>query len=140
MNKQEIMIKYTKLVAKRLYNHPNVKVYFNPDLIEEEKIFCGQNNMLIDYSIIYNENVFSEDDLYLGAWNIIVHEITHVEVLGHGKRFWKVFYKNLEKVEDLKKEFNKEVGWYGDFDFDFEDDVAVEGIDNYDYYLRAFDK
>ena len=140
MNKQEIMIKYTKLVAKRLYNHPNVKVYFNPDLIEEEKIFCGQNNMLVDYSIIYNENVFSEDDLYLGAWNIIVHEITHVEVLGHGKRFWKVLYKNLEKVDDLRKEFNKEVGWDEDFDFDFEDDITAEGIDNYDYYLRTFEK
>ena len=41
---------------------------------------------------------------------------------------------------DYKKEFNKEVGWDEDFDFDFEDDVAVEGIDNYDYYLRTFDK
>jgi hypothetical protein len=109
MNKQEIMARYTKLVADRPYKLKKFKIYFKPYLFDEdneESIFFGENNIQIDKTIIFNANAFSEDDFYIGAWNTLVHEVTHIEVLWHGDMFWKTFYNNLEKVDDLRKEFN----------------------------------
>ena len=139
MNKQEIMIKYTKLAVKVCYNRDDFEVYFDSYLIEnEERWFCGENNIKIENSITYNGTIYSQDELYEDAWDTIVHEITHIEILGHDDKFWKAHYRNWERVDDLRIKFNLEVGWDKDFTYDFEDDE--EHKDGYDFYLKAFEK
>jgi len=123
MNKQEIMVKYTKLVIERIYHRCDFEVYFNDYLIEnEERWFCGQNNIQTENSITYNGTIYSESELYEEAWNTIVHEVTHIEVLWHKENFWNAFYKNLERVDDLRVKFNLEIGWDADFIYDYDDD------------------
>jgi len=139
MNKQELMARYTKLAIKTRYNLNDFEIYFDPYLIEnEEDWIYGKNNIQTEKSITYNGTIYSETDLYLGAWNTIIHEITHIKILGHDKVFWEEYYRNWELLDDLRKEFNKEVGWDEDFIYNYEDDE--EPKDDYDIYLEAFEK
>jgi len=78
-------------------------------------------------SITFKGVVYGKDDLSITAWHNIVHEVTHYEehitsvmVAGymeraHSKKFKELLKINLKKVDDLRKQFNKEVGWDEDF-------------------------
>ena len=139
MNKQEIMSKYTKLVIERIYNRYDFKIYLDDYLFErEEKWFNGINNIPTENSITYNGTIYSESEIYEDAWSTIVHEVTHIEILGHEDKFWKAYYRNWEMVDDLRIKFNVEAGWDADFIYDYEDDE--EHKESYDFYLEAFDK
>jgi len=117
MDYQEIMKKYTKLVAKRLYDINKIYVEFDYYMWDETDCqdVGGSCDWIIDSTIYYNSKYYDIYDIEESAWMIIVHEITHCKVLGHAKDFYDELKINLKKVDDLRREFNKDVGWDENF-------------------------
>jgi hypothetical protein len=122
MDYQEIMKKYAKLVAKKLYDIENFSVEFDYHLWDETDGYDlgGRNDGDVDGTIYFNDKLFDVNHIEESAWLFIVHEVTHFKVWGHGDDFKDELGVNLEKVDDLRKEFNKEVSW--DEDFIYEDE------------------
>jgi len=67
-------------------------------------------------TITYNSLWFQERKLDDGAWNTIVHEVTHEKISAiqnreneHPTEFEKELERNKEKVRDLKEQFEKEL-------------------------------
>ena len=102
-----------------------------PFLIRDTKVWL--KNPIC--SVTYDGLLYTPDSLPGHAWQTIVHEVTHFEIgmegyydpdeyyeLRHPKKFKEIFEKNLRKVDDLRKEFNKEVGWNEDFVYRDEED------------------
>jgi hypothetical protein len=139
MNQQKIMVKYTLLAAERLYRIKGIKVEFDECYDESYKdsgIYFGECLDSKEKTITYSSLVFKEDELALNVWDTIVHEVTHFQILGHSPEFYKEFNKNFELVDDLRKEFNKEVGW--EEDFIFYDDGLYESEISDNAYCELF--
>ena len=117
MDYQEIMKKHTKLVAKRLYKITDIRVEFDYYLWDETDgaDLGGRCDWDEDSTIYFNSKYYDVNYIEESAWLFIVHEITHCKVWGHAQDFQEELKNNLEKVDDLRKEFNKEVGWEEDF-------------------------
>lgn len=129
MNKQELMAKYTLLVIEKLYGIKDVKVEFDDCYDEDSKnsgIYFGECSNSKERVIIYSSLIFKEDRLAINVWDTMLHEATHFKIMNHSPEFYKEFNKNLELVDDLRKEFNKEVNWPEDFIF--EDDGVYENF------------
>ncbi len=136
-DKQKIMAKYTKLVAKRLYGVTGFDVRFD-DLgarginLLDKKIHSQEflKSMIhkdinkcrdLGNYIGYDTNVYSKDKIDYDAWLTIIHEVTHCEIRGsydfkkrvgyHDEEFKQKEEENLQKVKDLRKKFNNEVAW-----------------------------
>lgn len=86
-------------------------------------------------SITYKGTLFSPIFLPPYTWCSLVHEVTHYEIgmsnetdfnnvktFKHGKSFKAVLERNLTKVDDLRRKFNKELGWDEDFIYIYHDD------------------
>jgi len=138
MNLQQVMIKYTKLLAKKLYGIEDLKVDFDilfDDSPYDEGAYCGQYNFK-EKIITYNSLVYKEDELSINVWNTMVHEITHLKIMGHHLQFIREFENNLKLVDCLRKEFNKEVGW--DEDFEYDENSIDERVIEDDAYCELF--
>lgn len=145
-NKQEIIERYTKLVMKRLYNE-EVLVFFRKGHMCFRGLF--RNKELPPYSlqdikryqknpqasITFNSEFYNENEIAPHIWLTIVHEITHYEedimlnterLLVHSDRFKEIEDRNLKLVEDLRMEFNKELGWDKDEFYDDREEVYCE--------------
>ena len=147
---QKIMMKYTKLVMKRLYGTDNIYVFFCDEIrdwnsSELRAIFrlsyIGPYNdgdielWMKEHkpSITFHCRLYRANWLAPHAWSTIVHEVTHYEEegmkldnnwkLSHTDKFEKVLRENLQKVDDLRKQFNKEVGLDEDFIYEEEEDL-----------------
>ena len=142
--KQKIMEKYTKLVMKKLYGK-DILVFFyaaeTPFVMEYRGIFRDESitpYLSRDYpvwakdpkcSVTYSRLLYEPDELAPHAWDTIVHEVTHYEggvksvnwEIRHTAKFYKTLKRNFEKVDDLRKQFYKEVGWEEDFVYSEED-------------------
>ncbi len=139
MNFQNLMVKYTLLVGEKLYRIKDIKVEFDDcfdDSYKDSGIYFGECSELKDKTITYNSLIFKEDELALNAWDAIVHEVTHFKIEGHSSNFYEEFNKNYKLVDDLRKEFNNEVGW--DEDFIFYDDGLYESVIEDDAYCELF--
>jgi len=139
MNYQNLMVKYTLLVGNKLYGIKHIKVRFDDcydDFSKDGGIYFGECLDSKEKTITYNSLIFKEDELALNVWDTIVHEITHFQILGHSPKFYEEFNKNFELVDDLRKEFNREVGW--DEDFIFYDDGLYESVISDDAYCELF--
>ena len=119
MDYQEIMKKYTKLVAKRLYDIDNIYVEFDYYMWDDMNgaDLAGRCDWDEDSTIYFNSKYYDVNYIEESAWLFIVHELTHCKVWGHDKDFQDELKNNLKIVNDLRKEFNKEVGWEEDFIF-----------------------
>ena len=136
--KQKIMEKYTKLCMKHLYGK-DILVFFytgdHPFAMNYRGIFMDEStppHLVRDYpiwakdpkcSVTYDGLLYRPDELAPHAWNTIVHEVSHYEigvkskinskgyqVTTHTKKFNEIYKRNLKKVDDLRKQFNEEVG------------------------------
>jgi predicted metal-dependent hydrolase len=123
MDYQEIMKKYTKLVAKRLYDIDKIYVEFDYYMWDDMDgaDLAGSCDWDEDGTIYFNSKYYDVNYIEEYAWMIIVHEITHCKVWGHAQNFQDELKNNLKRVDDLRKEFNKEVGWEEDFIFKSEE-------------------
>ncbi|MBS3092533.1 hypothetical protein J4466_03895 [Candidatus Pacearchaeota archaeon] len=138
MNLQQVIINYTKLLAKRLYGVENLKVNFDicfDDYSNDEGIFSGECNSK-EKIITYNSLSYKKDRLSFNVWDTMVHEVTHLKYFGHNLQFIKEFEINLRLVDDLRKEFNKEVGW--DEDFEYEENDIDERVIEDNVYCELF--
>ncbi len=157
--KQKIMLKFTKLIMKRLYN-VDVYVFFydffpehhiraifrdkdtapaGNDIPSSIEIGVGNSekhsaiwNEKHKCSITFDSRLYRPDFLAPHAWDTIVHEATHYEegILSkdnweqyHSKKFKKIFKQNLIKIEDLRKKFNREVGWEENFVYEEDEEL-----------------
>jgi len=137
---QKVMEKYTKLVMKRLYGE-DVHVFFTADELWSNAAlfrndfmappFGGDINIWLKdkkCSITFKGLHYGKDSLSGTAWKNIVHEVSHFEIgveanrdtmaIYHSKKFNELLKQNLKKVDDLRKKFNKEVGWREDYVFE----------------------
>ena len=121
MNKQQIMAKYAKLAAKKLYGIDDLKVEFPFYLTSGFKVYSGECSYRRDKTIRFNGVIFKEDELDNMAWYLILHELSHIKFLGHAKEFWEELVNNFEKTEELRERFYEESGLDGDSyqDMDF---------------------
>ena len=134
MNKQELMAKYTKIIAKELYGIKDINVEFDDYLIlGEVKVILGQYQN--KKSLVYNGIIYTKDKLEADAWDTIIHELTHFKFLGHNDNFWNEFNKNMNLFEDLRKKFNKEVFGFEDFDKEYDEN---EYPDEDEIYCKMF--
>lgn len=89
-------------------------------------------------SITYKGTTFNPVILPPYTWCTLVHEVTHYEIgmsnitdsndtlmFRHDNSFKELLESNLKKVDDLRKEFNKELGWDEDFVFIYHDDKVL---------------
>jgi len=120
MNFQELIDKYTKIVAKILYNLDNVKVIFDDNLSsggEPIRALCKLND---ENTIYYHGKTFEKypTEIPTGTWDTVVHEVSHYEIgiestknwyTYHSKAFRELQKVNLQKVKDLRKQFNREL-------------------------------
>jgi len=138
MDKQKIVTKYTKLISQILYNEiVEVKFvyYLTPATEEESPILYG---LLDDKRIIYfNGAIYGKEDLEDDCWDTIVHEVTHLKIPAHTKVFAEEFEFNLKKLEHLRREFNKEVGWEKDFVWEY-DPYYDEDMNNEDKLSKFY--
>lgn len=140
MDKQEIVAKYTKLLTKELYNLDNIDVVFDDYLCEHgedirAKCWLGMNN-----TIYFHGKIFEKDALPPHAWVTMVHEITHYEEgisvtketweYYHSDKFKELLRKNFDKVKELRKEFDNEVQWTEDYDFNDIDEHDIRDPDD----------
>jgi hypothetical protein len=114
MNKQEIISKYAKLAAKQLYGIENLNVEFPYDLTQGFKVYDGECSYHRDKTIRFNGVLFNENELYYLAWEVLMHELSHIKVLGHSEKFWEEMVSNFEKTMELREGFYKETGLDGD--------------------------
>ena len=139
MNKQELMAKYTSLVVEKLYGIKDVKVEFDDCYDEDSKnsgIYFGKCLNSKEKVITYSSLIFKEDRLAINVWDTILHEVTHFKIMNHSPEFYKEFNKNLDFVDDLRKEFNREANWPEDFIF--ENDGIYESVICDDAYCELF--
>lgn len=120
MNFQELIDKYTKIVAKILYNLDNVKVIFDENLSSGGEPIRALCKLKDENTIYYQAKIFEKypTEIPTGTWDTIVHEVTHYEIgmeitknwyTYHSKAFRELLKVNLEKVKDLRKQFNIEL-------------------------------
>jgi hypothetical protein len=155
MNKQEIMSKYTKLAAKELYGIEDLIIEFPFYLTTGFRVWSGECTYQEDKTIRFNGALFKIDELWDMAWYLILHEISHIKVLGHSKEFWIELKNNFEKAMELRKKFYAESGLDGDsyIDFDYNiyydknvDEIPVnyevvtdeEGLEHEDIYFDVY--
>jgi hypothetical protein len=142
---QKIMMKYTKLAMKRLYGTDNIYVFFCDMTFSELRAIFRQSDIGPYYvgdiklwmkehkpSITFNCKLYQANWLAPHAWSTIAHEVTHYEEegmkldnnweLSHTDKFEKVFRENFQKVDDLRKQFNKEFGLDEDFIYEEDED------------------
>jgi hypothetical protein len=84
-------------------------------------------------SITFHSRLYKPNLLAPHAWKTIVHEVTHYEEermklgdnwqLSHTDKFEKALKRNIKKVDDLRKQFNKEFGIDEDFIYEEEEDL-----------------
>ena len=87
---------------------------------------CDKDIQLADYhktkvwknAITFNSVYYQENKLDYGAWNSIVHEVTHEKIPAiqnkeneHTDTFWNEFELNNKKVKNLKKQFDEELAY-----------------------------
>ena len=76
-------------------------------------------------SITFNQALYEKNDLMPHAWQTIIHEVTHYEEdinynkksrrFRHLSKFRNAEKRNKRKVDVLRKQFNKVVGWEENF-------------------------
>ena len=137
MDKQQIMAKFAKLAVKELYGIGDLIIEFPFYLTYGFRVFNGECTYNEDKTIRFNGKIFQKDELWNMAWYLILHEITHIKVLGHSKEFWLELKDNFEKTFDLREQFYRESGLDGDSyqDTDYEvyyDDNLEEIPANYE--------
>ena len=120
MNKQEIMAEHTKLAAKKLYGIIELNVEFPYYLTEGFMVYAGECTYREDKTIRFNGAIYKEDELGEMAWYIILHEITHIKILGHTAEFWAELEDNFNKTVELRKRFYEETRLDGDSYIDLE--------------------
>ncbi len=146
MDKQKIMVKYTKKVMRRLYD-VDVYVFFRDTHHTRRGIFRDEGLApfsMKDYarwkknpksSITFDEKLYSKDELTGHAWYTIVHEVSHFEEgiesdnnrrHYHPDKFKAIEELNLRKVDNLRKQFNKEVGLDDNSEVDDREDTYEE--------------
>lgn len=141
MNKQEIMAEHTKLAAKELYGIIELNVEFPYHITSGFHVYGGECTYHKDKTIRFNGAIFKEDELDDWAWYIILHELTHIKILGHSEEFWAELENNFEKTTGLRNRFYNEAGIdgdsYTDMDYYIYDDAPVinslNGEIEYDY-------
>lgn len=137
MNKQEIMAEHTKLAAKELYGIIELNVEFPYYLTEGFMVYAGECTYREDKTIRFNGAVYKEDELGEMAWYIILHEITHIKILGHTKEFWAELESNFNKTMHLRKKFYLESGLDGDsyqeLDYEIYEDEYPSNPDEVEY-------
>lgn len=114
MNKQEIMAEHAKLVAKELYGIIELNVEFPYYITSGFHVYGGECTYHKDKTIRFNGAIFKEDELDDWAWYIILHELTHIKILGHSQDFWKELEINFEKTTELRNKFYDETELDGD--------------------------
>ena len=126
---QKVMEKYTYLVAERLIGRKDFVVRFTDKLYASGFHLRGLNRFSENPSAVYYQSdLYEPNELAPHAFGTIVHEITHCQDIGlddnlnHTNDFNDLFKKNMSKVDDLRKKFNKEVGWEEDFVYEEDDD------------------
>lgn len=140
MNKQEIVAKYTKLLSKELYGLDNVNVVFDDYLCEHGEDILAKCWLHVNNTIYFHGKIFEKNALPPNAWVTMVHEITHYEEhisvvketweYYHSDKFKELLRKNLAKVKELRKEFDNEVQWQDDYDFNEIDEHDIRDPDN----------
>lgn len=137
MNKQELMAEHTKSAAKELYGIVDLNVEFPYYLTEGFEVYAGECTYREDKTIRFNGAVYKEDELGEMAWYIILHEITHIKILGHSKEFWKELENNFNKTMDLREKFYLESGLdgdsYQDLDYEIYEDERPSNPDEVEY-------
>ena len=140
MNKQEIVAKYTKRISKELYSLDNVNVVFDNDLSEHGEDIRAKCWLHINNTIYFHGRIFEKDALPPHTWATIVHELTNYEVgisvtketweYYHSDEFKQALINNLERVKDIRKEFDNEVQWTEGYDFKEIDEHGIRDPDN----------
>lgn len=120
MNKQEIMSEFTRLAAKEIYGIDDLIIEFQYYLIEGFMVYAGECTYREDKTIRFNRAVYKEDELGVMAWYIVLHEITHIKILGHTVEFWAELENNFNKTMELRKRFYEETRLDGDSYIDLE--------------------
>jgi hypothetical protein len=139
MNLQQVMIKYTQLLAKKLYGVDDLKVEFPFQLTKGFSVNCGECKYHKNKTIKFNGILFGEYELDDRAWYIILHEITHIKILGHSKEFWLELRNNFEKTMELRDEFYRESNLNGDsycdmdYTIHFDDFITLNYGEEIDY-------
>ncbi|MDD5193997.1 MAG: M48 family metallopeptidase, partial [Candidatus Nanoarchaeia archaeon] len=116
-----------------------LNVEFPYYLTEGFMVYAGECTCREDKTIRFNGAVYKEDELGEMAWYIILHEITHIKILGHSREFWAELENNFNKTMDLRQRFYYESGLDGDsyYDLDYatyEDECPSNPDDvEYDY-------
>jgi hypothetical protein len=120
MDFQELIDKYTKIVAKRLYDLDDVKVIFDDNLSTHGEPIRALCKLKEENTVYYHGIIFKKypTEIPAGTYDTIVHEITHYEIgmehtknlyTYHSKAFRELLKVNLKKVKDLRKQFNREL-------------------------------
>jgi len=150
MNKQKIIIKYACLAAKQLYEIEDLKIEFPYVLSHGFSVLNGRCTYQDNKIIRFNGKFYNELQIDANIWYVIVHEVTHLKLLGHTKDFWLELKDNLEKTEKLRKSFYKEVGGDSDLLYDYEvyfdndltdvdeEDIDYECLDDEDLFFETY--
>jgi len=134
MNLQQVMIKYTRLVAEKLYDIIDLNVEFPYFLTQGFSVSIGVCSYAEDKTIRFNGAFFMVDELEDTAWYLILHEITHIKILSHSKEFWLELKNNFDKTMEIRTKFYEETGLeenYRDMDYFiyFDDDSPPPNLD-----------
>ena len=102
------------------------------------KNYCCYNK--ISRKNYFHGKIFEKDALPPTTWAVIVHEVTHYEVhisvvdktweYYHSEEFKEALRRNLDKVRELRKEFDNEVQWTEGYDFKEIDEHGIRDPDN----------
>jgi len=126
------MAKYAKLAVKELYGIEDLIIEFPFYLTYGFRVFNGECTYSGDKIIRFNGAIFKVDELDDIAWYLIIHEITHIKILGHSKEFWLELRNNFEKTLELREQFYLESGLdgdsYQDTDYNIYHDEDIEEI------------